>query len=278
MLGVCSAALMLGIPIAHIHGGESTEGLIDEAVRHAVTKMSHLHFTAADPYRRRVIQLGESPGRVFRVGGLGVDAALSVPFLSRAAVEKNLGLALRPETYLVTYHPVTLDKGRAAKDMRNLLLALGERREAAFVFTLPGAEAESEAVATALREFAGRHPGRAVLKATLGTPLYLSTLRFCTALVGNSSSGLLEAPTFGLPALNIGARQRGRLRAASVLDCAADRRSIRLGLARIRTPAFKNKAMRASNPYGRGGAAAKIAAILNKYPLQGLLMKRFHDL
>lgn len=278
MLGAASSALMLRIPMAHIHGGEATEGLIDEAIRHSLTKMAHLHFAAAPVYRRRILQLGESPRRVFTVGGLGVDALQSTPRLNLGELEKRLGLAWREETYVVTFHPVTLRPETAKRDMRALLSALSERKDAAFVFTLPGAEAESQEIVGAIQKFVAGHPGRAVAHASLGLPAYVSAMSLCHAVVGNSSSGLLEAPSLGVPTVNIGDRQRGRLRAKSVIDCAASLASIREALELAGQPGFRRGLRKVKNPYGDGGAANRIAEVLLAFSLKDLLDKRFHDL
>ncbi len=278
MLGAASSALMLRLPMAHIHGGEATEGLIDEAIRHSLTKMAHLHFAAAPVYRRRILQLGESPRRVFTVGGLGVDAMQTTPILSRSDLEKRLGLAWRKETYVVTFHPVTLRPETAKRDMLALLSALAERKDAAFVFTLPGAEAESQEIVLAIQAFVAAHPGHAVAHASLGMPAYVSAMRHSYAVVGNSSSGLLEAPSLGIPTINIGDRQRGRLRAKSVIDCSASLSSIRQALNQASQAAFRRSLGKVKNPYGDGGAAKRIAETLLTFPLNNLLDKRFHDL
>lgn len=278
IFAAAAAALVAGLPIAHIHGGETTEGAFDEAIRHSVTKMSHLHFVAAEPYRDRVVQLGESPDRVFLVGGLGVDAIMRLKLLDREALERRLGFEFRAHNLLVTFHPATLDDGEAGDQVKALLEALDSLGEdTGLIFTLPNADTGGRAIARRIETFAGSRPN-AVAHTSLGQLGYLSCLGQVDAVVGNSSSGLIEAPSFRIGTVNIGDRQAGRLKAASVIDCAPQTDAIRTALARALSPAFREEIATVVNPYGEGGASEAIVRVLREHPLEGLLKKRFHDL
>lgn len=272
-----AAALVARIPVAHLHGGEVTEGAFDEAIRHSITKMSHLHFVAAQEYRKRVIQLGEDAQRVFLVGGLGIDAIKKVSLLDRATLEASLGFKLGARNLLVTFHPVTLENATAAQQMTELLAALGELKDTQLIFTLPNADTDGRVLLDMIKQFvAGRN--NAHVFASLGQVRYLSCLGQVDAVIGNSSSGLTEAPSFGKGTINIGDRQRGRLKAESVIDCNPDRRSIGAALQRLYSPAFQAQLKHVSNPYGEGGASEKVVRVLREQPLDGLLKKTFHDL
>ncbi|OAI44808.1 UDP-N-acetyl glucosamine 2-epimerase [Rhizomicrobium sp. SCGC AG-212-E05] len=278
ILAAASAALILGIPIAHIHGGETTEGAFDEAIRHSVTKMSSLHFVAAEDYRRRVIQLGENPERTFLVGGLGVDLIKQTKLLDRAAVEAELGFSLGQQSLLVTFHPATRDYADPAAQMTELLAALAALNDTRLVFTMPNADTGSLGIARQVREFVAAHANARAYD-SLGAHRYLSCMAQVDAVVGNSSSGLLEAPSLGIPTVNIGDRQRGRLKASSVIDCAPERGEIATALRRLYSPQFRQTlAHGIESPYGDGGAAARIVKILRAQPLENLLRKSFYDL
>lgn len=278
VLAAATAALVTGIPLAHLHGGETTEGAFDEAIRHAVTKMSHLHFVAAEAYRHRVIQLGEQPDRVFLVGGLGVDAIHRLPLMDRAALEQSLDFKLGVKNLLVTFHPVTLEAvGSSEQQMAELLAALATLQDTHLIFTMPNADTGSRALAAMLEAFAAKH-AQARVYASLGMLRYLSCLKWVDGVVGNSSSGLAEAPTLKTGTVNIGTRQQGRLQASSVIDCEPTRLSIGNAIARLYTPAFRSQLEATVNPYGDGGASEKIVRILRQHPLQGLVKKSFHNI
>lgn len=277
LLGAAAAALFAAIPIAHLHGGETTEGAFDEAVRHALTKMAHLHFVAAEPYRRRVIQLGEDPASVHTVGGLGQDAIAHLDPLSREDLETKLGLTFGEESLLVTYHPETVEGHDPTSAMGELLAALDTRPDAALLFTLPNADTGGRALIAMIEDYVARRDN-AVAYPSLGQHVFLSALKQVSAAVGNSSSGLLEVPSFGIPTVDIGGRQAGRLSADSVIHCEADRTAIAAALEQAQSPAFRAKAAQAVNPYGSGGAAQAIFDVLRSHPLKGLLRKRFHDI
>ena len=271
-----AAALVARIPVAHLHGGELTEGAFDDALRHAITKMSHLHFVAAQPYRQRVMQLGEAPDNVFLVGGLGVDSMLREPLLSRHELEQALDFSFGMRTVLVTCHPATLSAASPGEQMAELLLALEAMPDTHFIFTLPNADNGGREITAHIDKFVARNP-RAKAYAALGQQRYFSCLAHCDMVVGNSSSGLTEAPSFKKPTVNIGDRQRGRLKASSVIDCEPTSASITAALDRACSADFKQSLENAINPYGDGGAADKVVAKLKEHPLESLIPKVFFD-
>lgn len=269
------AALPFLIPVAHIHGGELTEGAFDDSLRHSLTKLSHLHFPATARAARRIRQLGEEPWRVTVSGAPALDGFLSRPPLTRAAWAKRLGLPPGPAPLLVTFHPATLEYERAEAQTRELLAALdGAGRPV--VLTMPNADTRSGRVRRMLRRWADSRPGVRLFE-NLGD-LYPSTLAHAAAMVGNSSSGIIEAPSFGLPVVNVGSRQRGRERGANVIDAAPSRASIAAALRRALDPRFRRSLAGRANPYGRGRAARTIAARLASAPLSRLIPKKFNDL
>ena len=278
IFAAAAAAVVARIPLAHLHGGEATEGLIDEAFRHGLTKMCHLHFTAAEAYRRRVIQLGEQPDRVFNVGAMGIDNIRKLKLLSSKALEERLGIRLGARSLLVTFHPVTLESATARKQFRALLSALGELEDCALIFTLPNADTEGRNLFPLIESFVAEDRSRRVAFASMGQLLYLSAMSAVDAVVGNSSSGLLEAPSLRVATLNIGDRQRGRLKADSVVDCGPTVPEIRRGLKALDSPAFRETVSRTVSPFGNGGSALKVKEVLKSADLDGILKKRFYDL
>lgn len=277
ILAATSAALIARIPVAHLHGGEKTEGAFDDAIRHAITKMSHLHFVAAEEYRRRVIQLGEDPERVLLVGGLGVDSIRRAGLLDQQALEEAIGFRFGTRNLLVTYHPETLAEASSSQQMTALLAALETHPDIRIIFTLPNADTDGRAITRLIEGYVARHPDCKTYK-SLGQQNYLSCLQFVDGVVGNSSSGLLEAPSFRKGTINIGDRQGGRLRAASVIDCAPVEVAIAQALDRLYSPEFQSGLSEVRNPYGDGGASEKIIAVLESVCLDGLLKKSFVDL
>ena len=277
ILSAVTAALFARIPVAHLHGGEATEGAFDESIRHSITKMSHLHFVAAEEYRNRVIQLGEQPERVFLVGGLGIDNIRKLALLDRQALEAALEFKLGPRNLLLTFHPVTLENKTSAQQMEELLAALETLEDTRLIFTLPNADTDGRVLFGMIEKFVADH-ANARAYASLGQLRYLSCLRHVDAVVGNSSSGLAEAPSFQKGTINIGDRQRGRLRAQSVIDCDPDRQSIAAALQRLYSPAFQTALKTVRNPYGEGGASEKIVRTLRDHPLESILKKSFYDL
>jgi GDP/UDP-N,N'-diacetylbacillosamine 2-epimerase (hydrolysing) len=277
IFSAAAAAMVSRIPIAHAHGGETTEGAFDESIRHSITKMSHLHFVAAEDYRRRVIQLGEDPARVFLVGGLGIDNIRKLPLLERESLESALDFRLATRNLLITFHPVTLESSTAARQMTELLSAIENLEDTHFIFTMPNADTGGRILIEMIERFVANHP-QARAYSSLGELRYLSCIRHVDGVIGNSSSGLTEVPSFGKGTVNIGDRQKGRLRAASVIDCEPDRESIAAALHQLYSPAFQSKLSAVRNPYGEGGASEKIVQLLRDCSLESILRKSFHNL
>ena len=275
IFAAAAAATVAGIPIAHAHGGESTEGAFDEALRHSITKMSHLHFVAAPEYRQRVIQMGEQPERVWVVGALGLDNLAKLKLLDRKELEASLGFKLSRRNLLVTFHPVTLENATFEAQMTELLCALEALEDTRLIFTMPNADTGGRIAIEMIERFVATHKN-ARAYVSLGELRYLSCIRQVDAVVGNSSSGLIEVPSFGKGTLNIGDRQRGRLKAASVIDCAPERSAIGAALQHLYSPTFQAQLSTVRNPYGEAGAGEKVAAVLRDYPLEGILKKSFY--
>jgi UDP-hydrolysing UDP-N-acetyl-D-glucosamine 2-epimerase len=274
LLAAASAATVFRIPIAHLHGGETTLGATDEAVRNAVTKLSHLHLVSADAHGDVVRHLGEEARRIRVVGAPGLDHLKRTRLPSPQSVLEGLTIPVSDERplFLVTFHPATLEPGAAEAATKNLLRAIAHF-SARVVITAPNTDPEHERIYKLLRKFHSR--GTLVrFVATLGAPAYLSVLKVADVVIGNSSSGLIEAPSFGTPVVDIGSRQRGRLRAANVIHVAADAESIRKGIARALTPPFVRAAQKARNPYYRAGSSKRIARILASIPLDGRLLRK----
>ena len=272
-----AAALIAGIPVAHLHGGETTEGAFDEAIRHSITKMSHLHFVAAEEYRRRVIQLGEQPERVFLVGGLGIDAIKRIKLLDRDALEESLGFKFGPRNLLITFHPVTLEgQISSGQQMAELLAALGELDDTHLLFTMPNADTGGRELAAMVNQFAATRKNVRVYT-SLGQLRYLSCMKYVDAVVGNSSSGLAEAPSMGIATINIGDRQKGRISTSSVINCKPTQQSISEALSTVFDPSFRSTLTSTKNPYGSGGASEKIAKIIKNHDLKNLLKKSFFN-
>jgi GDP/UDP-N,N'-diacetylbacillosamine 2-epimerase (hydrolysing) len=272
-----AAALVARIPVAHLHGGETTEGAFDEAFRHSITKMSHLHFVAAEEYRRRVIQLGEQPERVFLVGGLGVDAIKRTALLDRKALEVSLDFRLGMKSLLITFHPVTLEMSTAADQMAELLVALAELNDTHLIFTLPNADTGGRVLINMVEQFVALHPNSRAYT-SLGQLRYLSCMAHVDGVVGNSSSGLAEAPSFSKGTINIGDRQRGRLQATSVINCEPTRQSISAALERLYSANFQASLGQVRNLYGEGGASEKVVEIVKHYAIESIAKKVFYDL
>ena len=275
---VAAAAMISQIPVAHIHGGEATEGVIDEPIRHSVTKMSHLHFTSTEPYRRRVIQLGEAPNRVFNTGTPGLDNINKLQLLDREAFEKSIGFKLYEVNFIITFHPVTLENNTAAEQFSELLAALDEYPEAGLIFTKPNSDTFGRSIITMIDQYVQYNPRRAVAFPSLGQLRYLSALAHIDVVIGNSSSGLIEAPSFKVPTINIGDRQRGRIKALSVIDTFPERTSISAAITKALNPEFRNSLQSMENPYGKGGASYRIKEVLKDFDLSSILKKSFFDL
>lgn len=261
LLAAAQAAVLARVPIAHLHGGEATEGAIDESIRHAVTKLSHWHFAAAEPYAERIRQMGEAPARVWNVGAPAMDNIAALEPVPKEALEDFLGLSLRAPAFLVTYHPVTLQDDGGLAAMQALLAAL-DTGAGSVVITGANADPGATAIRASLQAFADKRPGRVVLVESLGARRYLSLMRHVDAVVGNSSSGLLEAPAVGVPTVDIGPRQQGRLRAPSVLHCGESAEEIRQALDTALSTDHRAIAALRESPYGRPGAARRIVDLL----------------
>jgi GDP/UDP-N,N'-diacetylbacillosamine 2-epimerase (hydrolysing) len=278
MLSAAAAALVLGIPIAHIHGGEITLGAMDDAIRHGITKMSHLHFTAAEPYRKRVVQLGEDPARVYNVGALGVENIRQMELMDQAELEDGIGMKLGPDSILVTFHPVTLEPGLSEPQFNELLSALDERPGLRILFTAANADAEGRKINAMIETYAAENKDRSVFVHSLGQKRYLGALNCIGAMVGNSSSGLVEAPSFGLPTINIGRRQEGRIRAATVIDVPPERSAIIAALDKALFNEFRESVKNSFNPYESPDTARRIKDAIKETDLSKLCPKMFYDL
>lgn len=288
-LAVCCAAMNEQIPIAHLYGGETTEGAVDEAVRHAITKMSFLHFTSTESYRKRVIQLGEAPERVFCVGAMGVENIKEQKLLSREELRESLlkeqpDFSLGRDYCVVTFHPVTLENGSERKQAEELLSTIRKLEGCQFVITKANADAGGRIINGMLDDFlaqeAKEQPGKIFLTESLGLVRYLSALKHCTMVIGNSSSGLVEAPSFHVPTVNIGNRQKGRIKADTVIDCEPFCEDILRAVETARSDAFREKCKYAVNPYGDGKTSDKIVEIIDKWIKEDRirLMKKFYDI
>ena len=277
IFAAAAAAMIAGIPIAHIHGGETTEGAFDEAIRHSITKMAHLHFVAAEDYRRRVIQLGEHPERVFLVGGLGIDAIKRSKLLGREELEESLNFRFGLKNLLITFHPVTLEGNSARQQIEELLAALDCHNDTNLIFTMPNADTGGRELAAIVENFVQSHQN-ARSYTSLGQLRYLSCLQFVDGVIGNSSSGITEAPSMGTATINIGTRQKGRLSAPSVIHCPPDFNSINSAIHALYDPSFRGSLCTTVNPYGDGGASLKIVEVLKKYSLENIKKKSFFDI
>ena len=272
-----SAALVARIPVAHLHGGETTEGAFDEAIRHSITKMAHLHFVAAQEYRQRVIQLGEQPDKVYLVGGLGIDNIKRLKLLNRAELEKSIDFKLGHKNLLITFHPVTLENSTATEQMDELLEVLAGLEDTHLIFTMPNADNDGRALMKMVQQFVALHPN-ARAYTSLGQLRYLSCIAQVDGVIGNSSSGLAEVPTFKKGTINIGDRQRGRLQAASVINCEPTRKSIQDAMKILYTEDFQATLKQVQNPYGDGGASEQVVQIIKYCALDGITKKAFYDL
>lgn len=278
IFAAATAAYLAKIPIAHLHGGEVTEGATDEALRHAISKMAYLHFTSAEEYRRRVIQLGENPERVFNVGAIGLDNIKSLKLLSCEELSTILSHNFNKSTVLVTYHPVTLEHETAEFQIQELFAALDEFPHLQIIFTLPNADADGRIIIKKIEEYVNKNKNRAKSFISLGQLKYLSSLQFVSAVIGNSSSGILEVPSFKIPTVNIGDRQLGRIKAESVIDAANDKNAIVKAIEKALSEDFKTVCKNVKNLYGDGNAASRILQIIKRFNNIKSLKKAFYDL
>ena len=272
------AAMVSKIPIVHCHGGETTEGLIDESIRHSITKMSQIHFTSTDEYRNRVIQLGENPERVFNVGAFGIENINKLQLMDKLEIENSMNFKLAKNNILVTFHPVTLEYGTAQNQFLELLKAIDSLKETNIIFTKPNADSDGRTILLMIDDYVATHPDKSVAFISLGQLRYLSLLKYVDMVVGNSSSGLIEVPTFKIPTINIGDRQKGRLKSTTVIDCEPTKESILNAIEIAKSDSFKNVLVSSKNLYGSGDSSDKIHNILSNIDLKGILKKEFYNL
>lgn len=276
ILAAATAALIYKIPVAHLHGGEITEGAYDDAIRHAITKMSHLHFVSTEIYRQRVIQMGEHPSTVFNVGALGCENIKSLKLMRKDELEKSLGFKLDRNTILITYHPVTMECNTSEQQFRELLSAIDLFPELKVIFTMPNSDTDGRIIMKMIKEYVAKNPERTVWFDSLGCYRYLSVLQYIGGVVGNSSSGIIEVPSFHIPTINIGDRQKGRVAAASVLNCKPTRQDIQQRLAVILAPGYLDSLVSVTNPYDMPDTAINILETLKHQPI--VSMKSFYNL
>lgn len=273
-----STAMIARLPIAHLHGGETTEGAYDESIRHSITKMSHLHFTAAEEYRRRVIQLGEHPDRVYNVGGMGIENIKRLTLLNKEAFEESIDFKLGEKNILVTFHPATLENCTAESQFHELLAAVGSLENTHIIFTKANSDTDGRIINQMIDQFVFKNSNKSIAFTSLGQLRYLSALQFMDAIVGNSSSGLLEAPSFKIGTINIGDRQLGRLKAQSVIDCLPIKESILNAFEELYSDEFQRHLPNIQNPYGNGMASKQIIKIIKKIESSNILKKSFYNI
>jgi len=279
-LSAAICAMVMRIPIAHLHGGELTEGAIDEGIRHSITKMSYLHFTSTEQYRNRVIQLGENPERVFYVGALGVENIKKINLMTKEELERSIHFEIDENTVIVTYHPVTLENNTVEEQFLNLLEVLDRNPKIRMIFTKANADTNGRIVNELIDKYAAQNSERACAFMSLGQKRYLSALKYCRIVIGNSSSGIIEAPSFGKPIINIGDRQKGRICADSVINCGYTQQEIQQAMETALTEEFENKASNCRNPYEKENTAANIISVIKDYLLNDKikLKKGFYDI
>lgn len=278
MLSAAISAMILGFPIVHLCGGEKSEGAFDESIRHAITKISHVHCATAEAYRNRIIQLGENPKNVFNVGGLGIDNILKLKLLSRKDFEESIKFKLNKKNVLVTFHPATLEYSSAKTQFNELLISLLELKDTNVIFTKANADTEGRIINQMIDGFVTKNNDFCVMFSSLGQLRYLSALQYVDAVVGNSSSGFAEVPSFKIGTINIGNRQKGRLMAESIINCQPNKESILEAFDKLYTKEFKKKLEDVKNPYGEGGASKKVVQVLKDVNLSKLTHKNFFDL
>jgi GDP/UDP-N,N'-diacetylbacillosamine 2-epimerase (hydrolysing) len=272
-----SVAMIAKIPVAHLHGGESTEGAFDESIRHSITKMSHLHFTAAEEYKNRVIQLGEQQNRVFNVGGLGIDNINKLELLSKADFENTIDFTLDEKNILVTFHPVTLENSTAKVQFQELLNSINKLENTKVIFTKANSDTNGRVINGMIDDYVAINDN-SIAFTSMGQLNYLSALQFVDVVVGNSSSGLAEAPSFNIATIDIGDRQKGRIKADSVISCKPTEKDIDNAFIESFSEDFQNVVVNTQNPYGNGGASKIVVDIIKGFDLDGILKKTFYDL
>lgn len=277
IFAAATSAMICKKILVHLHGGESTEGAYDEAIRHSITKMSHLHFTSIDDYRKRVIQLGEHPERVFNVGALGLDNIRKLKLLNQEDLEKSLNFKFREKNILVTFHPVTLENNTSADQFKFLLAAVDSLKETGVILTMANSDTNGKIINKMIEEYVRTNENSIAFK-SMGQLRYLSALQFVDTVVGNSSSGILEVPSFNIGTINVGDRQKGRIKTSSVIDCEPKTKNIISAFDKAYSDEFKLSIKNLKSPFGDGRASEKIIEIIRNVKLKGLLKKKFYDL
>lgn len=278
MLSAGVAGMLRAVPLAHIHGGESTQGAIDEGIRHALTKMSHIHFCATSLYKKRIIQLGENPAMVYNVGGLGVENIKRLELLSKKDFENSLGFKLGKKNILVTFHPQTIEKKSASKEFSQILNALDSLKDTHFIFTGANADNGGKIINEMAQSYCLKNQEKAIFVMSLGQLRYLSAIKHADIVLGNSSSGISEAPSLKKATINIGNRQKGRIKAPSIIDVKCDKSAILKAIKKAYSKDFQAKLKSVKNPYDSGFASKKIIKVLENIKLNGILKKKFYDL
>lgn len=277
MLSLASSALIFNIPIAHIHGGEITEGAYDDAIRHSITKMSHLHFASTDDYKNRILQLGENPNFVYNVGAIGLDSVKNLPLLCKEKLQQELGIQFKKYNYQVTFHPTTLDKDSPENQFQILLSAIDKQEESFFIFTKANADTGGRIINKMIDDYVNKNPEKAKAFVSLGNLKFLSLVKECDAIIGNSSSGILEVPSLHSATINIGDRQKGRIQAESIINTKVDEKEILHAFETSKSEAFRNIVEEGKNPYGYGNTTEKIMEVLRKINLEDFKTKPFYD-
>ncbi|MEK4248259.1 UDP-N-acetylglucosamine 2-epimerase [Paenibacillus sp. FSL W7-1287] len=278
IFSAAQAAMLMRIPIAHIHGGELTEGAVDDPIRHSITKMSQIHFAATEHYRQRIIQMGEQPETVYNVGALGIEGIVNTKLLNKSELANSIGFSNLNQYFLVTLHPTTLEKSLSEQQIQSLLAALDEYQEYQIIFTKANADTEGRVINQYIDEYVVANSERCVVYQSLGQLRYLSAMKHCVAVVGNSSSGILEAPFLNIPTVDIGVRQKGRLKAASIVECEFEPQSIKNAIDYALTNEMKIKIKTMDLVYGNGNASSQIKKILKQIKLDNIIIKRFYDI
>jgi GDP/UDP-N,N'-diacetylbacillosamine 2-epimerase (hydrolysing) len=278
MLSIAAAALIFKIPVAHLHGGEITEGAYDDSIRHAITKMSHLHFASTEIYRRRIIQMGEKPDYVFNAGAIGLDNIKLLKLLPKSDLQKKLNISFKKHNYLITFHPATLHETTAALEFEQLIAALRKQDNSLFIFTKSNADNGGRAINKLIDNYVSLHPENSVAFTSLGQQLYLSVMQHMDAIVGNSSSGIIEAASFKVGVINIGDRQKGRIFPENIINCKPEQREIKKAFESVKAPAFTKSLQKVENPYGAGNTASSIIKVLKEIAWEKLIPKKFYDI
>ncbi|MCT4616241.1 MAG: UDP-N-acetylglucosamine 2-epimerase [Marinifilaceae bacterium] len=278
ILSAVTSAMIARIPVAHLNGGEKTEGAIDESIRHSLTKMSHLHFTATEEYYQRVIQLGENPNRVFNVGEVGLDNITRLNLMSKSEFEDSINFKLKQKAIIITFHPVTLEKGESVRQFNELLLAVDELEDTSIIITHSNSDMEGRQIIELINKYVSENSDKAISFPSLGYRRYLSALQYMDAVVGNSSSGIVEAPSFKTPTINIGSRQKGRIQANSIINTEATKESILEAFNSIYDIKFQENLKSIVNPYGQGESSQRLIDVLKQTDFKNLIDKKFFDL